>query len=64
MASADLPLASLDDRQRAAAQHAHGPMAVIAGAGTGKTRVLVARVAWLIAAGHARPERDLRADAS
>ena len=55
MASADLPLASLDDRQRAAAQRAHGPVAVIAGAGTGKTRVLVARVAWLIAAGHARP---------
>ena len=55
MASADLPLASLDDRQRAAAEHAHGPLAVIAGAGTGKTRVLVARVAWLIAEGHARP---------
>ena len=43
--------------QRRAAQHAHGPLAVIAGAGTGKTRVLVARVAWLIAAGHARPEQ-------
>ena len=57
MASADLSLASLDDRQRVAAQHAHGPVAVIAGAGTGKTRVLVARVAWLIAAGHARPEQ-------
>ena len=56
MASADLSLASLDDRQRVAAQHAHGPMAVIAGAGTGKTRVLVARVAWLIASGHAHPE--------
>jgi DNA helicase-2/ATP-dependent DNA helicase PcrA len=33
------------------------PLAIIAGAGTGKARVLVARVAWLIAAGHARPEQ-------
>jgi ATP-dependent DNA helicase UvrD/PcrA len=56
MASADPALASLDDRQRSAARHARGPMAVIAGAGTGKTRVLVARVAWLIASSQARPE--------
>ncbi|MEN3281376.1 MAG: ATP-dependent helicase UvrD/PcrA [Solirubrobacteraceae bacterium] len=55
MASADIALSSLDDRQRRAVQHAQGPIAVIAGAGTGKTRVLVARVAWLIARGHARP---------
>jgi DNA helicase-2/ATP-dependent DNA helicase PcrA len=53
---ADALLAGLDEHQRLAACHAHGPLAVIAGAGTGKTRVLVARVAWLIAAGHARPE--------
>ena len=57
MRGADALLAGLDDRQRRAAQHAHGPLAVIAGAGTGKTRVLVARVAWLIATGHARPEQ-------
>jgi DNA helicase-2/ATP-dependent DNA helicase PcrA len=55
MAQPDLALASLDERQRRAVRHAHGPMAVIAGAGTGKTRVLVARVAWLIASGHAQP---------
>jgi len=55
MASADSVLAALDDRQRYAACHAHGPMATLAGAGTGKTRVLVARVAWLIGSGHARP---------
>jgi DNA helicase-2/ATP-dependent DNA helicase PcrA len=55
MASADGLLAALDDRQRTAVHHVRGPMAVIAGAGTGKTRVLVARVAWLIASGHARP---------
>ena len=57
MRGADALLAGLDDRQRRAARHAHGPVAVIAGAGTGKTRVLVARVAWLIATGHARPEQ-------
>jgi len=57
MASADSPLAVLDERQRLAARHPHGPIAVIAGAGTGKTGVLVARVAWLIAAGHARPDQ-------
>ena len=57
MRGADALLAGLDDHQRRAAQHAHGPLAVVAGAGTGKTRVLVARVAWLIAAGQARPEQ-------
>jgi DNA helicase-2/ATP-dependent DNA helicase PcrA len=53
---ADALLAGLDDRQRRAAEHPHGPVAVIAGAGTGKTGVLVARVAWLIATGRARPD--------
>jgi DNA helicase-2/ATP-dependent DNA helicase PcrA len=53
---ADALLAGLDERQRRAAQHRHGPLAVVAGAGTGKTRVLVARVAWLISSGQARPE--------
>ena len=55
MPGADALLAGLDDQQRLAVQRGPGPLAVIAGAGTGKTRVLVARVAWLIAAGHARP---------
>ncbi len=56
MRGADALLAGLDERQRRAARHRRGPLAVIAGAGTGKTRVLVARVAWLISSGHARPE--------
>jgi DNA helicase-2/ATP-dependent DNA helicase PcrA len=55
MAAPNLALASLDEHQRRAATHAEGPIAVIAGAGTGKTRVLVARVAWLISSGHAQP---------
>ena len=45
-----------DERQRQAIEHVHGPMLVIAGAGTGKTTVLVQRVANLIREGHARPD--------
>ncbi len=37
-------------------EHVHGPMLVIAGAGTGKTTVLTQRVASLIREGHARPD--------
>ena len=44
------------ERQREAIEHLEGPMLVVAGAGTGKTAVLVERVARLIEAGHARPE--------
>lgn len=45
--------------QRQAIEHVHGPMLVIAGAGTGKTKVLVERVARLVATGEARPEEIL-----
>jgi len=44
-----------DDRQREAIEHVHGPMLVIAGAGTGKTSVLIHRIARLIQQGHAKP---------
>src|SRR6516165_5895638 len=40
-------LDGLNDEQRAAAAHPDGPLLVLAGAGTGKTRTLVARAAWL-----------------
>jgi DNA helicase-2/ATP-dependent DNA helicase PcrA len=46
-------------RQKQAIEHALGPMLVLAGAGTGKTTVLVERIAWLIEQGHARPEEIL-----
>ena len=50
--------AELNPEQAAAATHGTGPLLIIAGAGTGKTRTLVYRVAHLIATG-VRPERIL-----
>ena len=48
-----------DERQREAIEHVHGPMLVIAGAGTGKTTVLTKRIARLIRESHARPDQVL-----
>jgi DNA helicase-2/ATP-dependent DNA helicase PcrA len=48
--AADL-LGDLNDEQRQAATYAGGPLLMLAGAGTGKTRTLVARAAWLRAEG-------------
>ncbi|MCU1659713.1 MAG: hypothetical protein JWO57_4369 [Pseudonocardiales bacterium] len=48
----------LDAAQLAAAEHGSGPLVVVAGAGTGKTRMLTARVARLLESGVA-PERVL-----
>ena len=48
-----------DDRQREAIEHVHGPMLVVAGAGTGKTSVLINRIARLVEQGHAQPEEVL-----
>ena len=44
-------LNQLNEAQRAAAAHVDGPMMVIAGAGSGKTRVLSYRIAYLIQQG-------------
>src|SRR6202167_940648 len=48
-----------DDHQREAIEHVHGPMLVVAGAGTGKTSVLIHRIARLIQQGHAKPDEVL-----
>ncbi len=48
-------LDSLNHQQLAAALHAHGPLLVLAGAGTGKTKVLTTRIANIINQGLASP---------
>src|SRR3954454_19972627 len=44
-------LSELNPEQRATATHAGGPLLILAGAGTGKTTTLCARVAWLVSEG-------------
>ena len=41
----------LNPEQQEAAKHIDGPLLILAGAGTGKTRVITARIAWLVAHG-------------